>query len=101
MLRVTKTYTIRSPQILWQPKQHSVTITIDNQNYFGCHITIDYKTMVKYGTLWHGFNVFLGDISYSLTKKMGKFNNFFGFKCEFNQISYILANFLTQKKHEK
>jgi hypothetical protein len=95
---VTKACAIWSPQILWQPKQHLVTITIDDQNYFGhgnfgCHTTIDNKTMVKYGTLWHGFNVIMGDISYSLTKKLGKFNICFGFKCEFNQISCILANF--------
>jgi hypothetical protein len=86
VLKVTKTCTIWSPQILWQPKQHLVTIAIDNKNYFGCHVTINNKIMVKYGTLWHGFNVYLGDISYFLSKEWGKFNKFFGFKCEFNQI---------------
>jgi hypothetical protein len=70
-----------------------LTIKIIYFGNFGHHTTINNKTMVKYDTLWHGFNVFLGDISYSLTKKLGKFNNFFGFKCEFNQISYILVIF--------
>jgi hypothetical protein len=31
---VTKTCTVWSPQILWQPKQHSVTIAIDDKKIF-------------------------------------------------------------------
>jgi hypothetical protein len=51
VLRVTKTCAIQSP----------LPLTIKNisiVNNFGCHTTIDNKIMVKYGTLWHGFNVF-------------------------------------------
>jgi hypothetical protein len=56
---------------------------------FGCCTTMCNQIMV---TKIDFLSVFCEKIGFQW-KELGKFKNFLGFECKFNQISYILAKF--------